>query len=126
MYDKSLSYNLRETEFITLFGSYCNILKRIYKQIEEPKNHIDFIKALIELSLNQRSEQDKKYETALRKSAQFERIADFYRAIYQDSNLKIRDKFNKKEVYAEFKNKKFDKLVKWTLRAFEEELKNEI
>ena len=97
-------------------------MKRIYKQIEEPKNHIDFIKALIELSLNQRSAQDKKYETALRKSAQFGRIADFYRAIYQDSNLKIRDRPNKKEFYAEFKNKKFDKLVKWTLKAFEEDL----
>ena len=124
-YRHSLKYELRETEFITLFGSYCNILLRIYKKMDEPKSHVEFIKALVEFSTFGKTSQDERYLEALKSSAQFNRIVEFYRSIYKDSNLSIAKPFNKNEKIFSFKNDKFNKLLKWTLRNFEENLKDE-
>lgn len=89
VYKKTLKYQLRETEFITLFGSYSNILKRIYKQMPEPKDKMTFIKTAINLAISNNDNVDEKCKEALLKSMQWTRIADFYRAIFEDSKLSL-------------------------------------
>ena len=115
-----MKYELREAEFITLFGSYCNILIRIFNRIPNPKRAEEFIKAVVELSINGSSQQDKRYIEALKASAQFERIANFYKAIYKDSNAYIASASDDK--LFSFRNDKFNKLIKWTLKNFSRNL----
>ena len=124
----AMKYELKESEFITLFGSYCNILLRIYDKIEEPKSHIDFIKALLDLSIKGESSQDEKYSAALNSSAMFPRIKEFYRSIYKDGNLCFSERRyeNGKLKYVpalKFNENKFNKLINWTMNNFEKNLK---
>lgn len=129
----AMKYELKEGEFIALCGSYCNLLLRIYDKIDKPKSSVDFIEALLDLSIKDESRQNKKYVNALQSSAMFPRIRDFYRSIYKDGNLSFSERRyeNGKFKYVpalKFNNDKFQKLVKWTLRNFEKnlEMRNEI
>ena len=128
----AMKYELKEGEFIALCGSYCNMLLRIYDKIDKPKSSVDFIKALLDLSIKDESRQNKKYVDALQSSAMFPRIKEFYRSIYKDGNLSFSERRyeNGKLKYVpalKFNNGKFQKLVKWTLRNFEKnlEMRNE-
>lgn len=112
----SLAYPLKESEFITLTGSYCNILARIFKQIEEPKNINEFVKAVIELSIYGKTQQDKKYVKAITRSQQFSRISQFYKAIYNDSKLGLYDRSSKENLIKIQPNNKFKILIRWTLK----------
>jgi hypothetical protein len=112
----SLAYPLKESEFITLTGSYCNILTRIFKQIEEPKNINEFVKAVIELSIYGKTQQDKKYVKAITRSQQFPRISQFYKAIYNDSKFGLYDRISNKNLIKFQPNNKFKILIRWTLK----------
>lgn len=122
------TYQLKESEFITLFNSYSSILKRIYQKIEEPKNLNEFIHTLIELSINNSSNYPQKYIQALTESAQFSRIKQFIFSIFSDSNTIVNvrefDKNSSKIVKTPIvkigNDKKFKTLMKWLVKAISE------
>lgn len=123
-----MKYELKEGEFIALCGSYCNLLLRIYDKIDKPKSSVNFIKALLDLSIKNESKQDEKYVNALQSSAMFSKIREFYRSIYKDGDLSFSERRYENGQFKyvpalKFNNKKFQKLVKWTLRNFEKNLK---
>lgn len=120
VYLKSMKYELRESEFITLAGSYCNILMRIFKKLPEPKNYMKFIKAAIETFLFGNTSEDQKYADSVKSSAQFTKIRDLYKLIYNDSRISICLDKEKTKKIGDFKNSKFDTLVKWTIKNFEQ------
>lgn len=102
------------------FGSYCNILIRIFNKIKEPKNYKAFIKTVLDLSIRGFTiPENSIYETELKKSFQFNRIRDFYKSIYTDDKLSL---YYGKDKAIELKNNKFKKLLKWTLKCFEANL----
>jgi TPP-dependent 2-oxoacid decarboxylase len=110
------AYQLKETEFITLTGSYCNILARIFKQIEQPKNINDFVKTVIELSIFDKTTQNEKYANILNKSQQFTRIKQFFKTIYNDSKFGLYDRNSKENLIKIRPNNKFNILLKWTVK----------
>ena len=124
--ESTFSYQLKEKEFITLTGSYCNILIRIFKSIPEPKTINEFIKTVLDLSLFERTNQDKKYIDALTVSQQFSRIREFYKKIYIDSKFGLYEKCSKKPCTKIIHNNKFKTLLKWTLKNFQNNLKEEL
>ena len=98
--------------------------RAIARQIDNPKTINEFVKAIIELSIFDTSNQDKKYIEALNKSIQFSRIKKFYTAIFNDSNYSIYKRTNNKPItLTYFKNNKFKKLVNWTIKNIEENMK---
>ena len=117
------AYQLKETEFITLTGSYCNILSRIFKQIEPPKNINDFVKTVIELSIFDKTVQDEKYVNILNKSQQFTRIKQFFKTIYTDSKFGLYDRNSKENLIKIRPNNKFNILLKWTVKNLNKMLK---
>lgn len=117
------AYQLKETEFITLTGSYCNILARIFKQIEQPKNINDFVKTVIELAIFDKTAQDEKYVNILNKSQQFTRIKQFFKTIYKDSKFGLYDRNSKENLIKIRPNNKFNILLKWTVKNLNNMLK---
>ena len=122
------TYQLKESEFITLTGSYNNILLRIYKQIQEPKSVNAFIKTVLDLSIFGKTTNDEKYINALNSSQQFSRIKEFFKTIYTDSKFGLYErkfddnKLNKTLKTSIIPNKKFKTLLKWTIKNFERNL----
>lgn len=125
-FENNLS-QLNEQEFITLFGTYCNVLIRIYKRIDGFKNLNEFIKVLVDLCINDRTDMDEKYEMALKSSIQFQNIKNFYKLIYKDSHYVIKTAKEGKtaNLVNLGNNDKFSKLISCTLKNFKENLKNE-
>lgn len=116
-----LTYQLKASQFITLTGSYCNILARIFKTIDEPKNLNDFVKTVLDLSLFESTKQNEKYINALNSSQQFQKIKKFFKLIFKDSKYGLYLN-NKQQLTKTIPNKKFKTLLKWTVKNLKDNI----
>lgn len=120
--DKTLQYYLDEDEFVTLFGTYCNLLIRILKNvIQNPTKQdiLEFIKCLLDLIFDKETNSQFKY--IIQSNKQFEKIKQFYLAIYQDQNF-IFDK-NIDKILPKIKKSKWKQLLIWTYKNIVENFK---
>lgn len=122
--NKTLQYYLDEDEFVTLFGTYCNLLIRILKGvIQNPTKQdiLNFIKCLLDLIFDKKTNSQFKY--AIQSNPKFENIKQFYLTIYQDQNF-IFDK-NIDKILPKIKKLKWKQLLIWTYKNIIENFKIE-
>lgn len=120
--DQTLQYYLDEDEFITLFGTYCNLLIRILKDaIQKPTKQdiLNFIKCLLNLIFDKETNSQFKY--VIQSNPKFENIKQFYLTIYQDQNF-IFDK-NIDNILPKIKKSKWKQLLIWTYKNIVENFK---
>lgn len=118
----TVQYELSEHEFITLLGSYSNILIRIYKSISgNDKSRLnEFIHCLLDLSLFNKDD-NSNFSEILKQSKMFPNIKKFLKSIYDDKTFVIKNQ-NTEEPYTQiYENKKKVKLLyKWIFKNLEE------
>lgn len=118
----TVQYELSEHEFITLLGSYSNILIRIYKSMfENNKSNLNnFIYCLLNLSLFDKDD-NPNFSKMLKQSKIFPNIKKFLKSIYDDKTFVIKNQ-NTEEPYTQiYENKKKVKLMfKWLYKNLEE------
>ena len=118
----TVQYELSEHEFITLLGSYSNILIRIYKSMfgNNKSNLNDFIYCLLNLSLFDKDD-NSNFSKTLKQSKIFPNIKKFLKSIYDDKTFVIKNQ-NTNEQYTQiYENKKKVKLMfKWFYKNLSE------
>lgn len=118
---RSMSYELKESEFFTLAHSYIKILIRRFKE-SNYDNCNDFIHAFLDHALNEK-------HLEIFSDSQIDKISRFYKLLYEDENLTnhIRTMTSKGvekvPITKKMKSKKFTTLMKWTIDAFERNIK---
>ena len=119
---RSMTYELRESEFFTLAHSYIKILIRRFKN-SDYENSNDFIHAFLDHALNGK-------QLEIFSDSQIDKISRFYKLLYEDENFSkhIRTMtpkgVEKAQVTKKMKSKKFTTLMKWTIDAFKNEKAN--
>ena len=118
----TVQYELSEHEFITLLGSYSNILIRIYKSMfgNDKSKLNEFIHCLLNLSLFDK-DNNSNFSEMLKQSKMFSNIKKFLKSIYDDKTFVIKNQ-NTEEQYTQiYENKKKIKLMfKWLYKNLEE------
>lgn len=113
-------YELSEHEFITLLGSYSNILVRIFNSITKDKTKLnEFIHVLLNLALFD-NKIDSPFYSALSNSKMFPAIKKFLKSIYNDKTFVIKNP-NTNEQYTPIytDKKKFNLMLKWLYKNLE-------
>ena len=118
---QTMSYNLKESEFLTLASSYIKTLKRLYISQNEASNmpKTEFVHRFLDFALNGSDD-------SLFSGYKMSVIAKFFKALNEDENYKKSiatpsklGKFTKAQATKKMKSEKFTKLMKWLLKAFD-------
>ena len=115
-------YELSEHEFITLLGSYSNILSRIYKSMygNDKTKLNEFLHCLLNLSLHDKDDKSD-ISKILQQSKMFSNIKKFLKTIYDDKIFVIKDQHTQKQYTSVYENKKKVKLLfKWLYKNLSE------
>lgn len=117
-------YQLSEHEFITLLGSYTNILIRIFKSVNSNKENLNiFIHTCLEAFLKDTNIYDNNYKKVLLSSKMFNDIKKFYQDIFNDRRFVLN--VNNEQITEIYENKKkFKLLLKWTYKNLYKNLSN--
>lgn len=117
-------YELNENEFITLLGSYSNILIRIFKKYQIPKDQLNtYIHTCIALFLDKPIPSlGIQYIEYIKNSKMYDKIKQFYQQIYKDKIFVIKDENQNPITPIYNNNKKFKLLLNWTYKNLKDSL----